>query len=42
MSTPRRRPSTECRVVTVLVAMSDFAKRDVPGWLRERLRPAAP
>jgi 4-hydroxybenzoyl-CoA thioesterase len=35
------RPSTECRVVTVLVAMSTFEKRDVPEWLRQRLRPAA-
>jgi len=36
------RPSTECRVVTVLVGMRDFEKRPVPDWLRERLRPIAP
>ena len=34
------RPSTECRVVTVLVEMSSFEKRPVPEWLRDRLLPA--
>jgi len=31
------RPSTECRVVTVLVEMTCFEKRPVPDWLRDRL-----
>lgn len=35
------RPSTDCRVVTVLVEMERFEKRPVPDWLRERLRPGA-
>jgi 4-hydroxybenzoyl-CoA thioesterase len=31
------RPSSEARIVTVLVGMDDFVKRDVPDWLREKL-----
>ncbi len=31
------RPSTEARIVTVLVDMDDFGKRPVPEWLRGRL-----
>lgn len=34
------RPSTECRVVTVLVDVATFEKRPVPEWLRGRLDPA--
>ncbi|MGE0641422.1 MAG: acyl-CoA thioesterase [Thermoanaerobaculia bacterium] len=30
------RPATEARVVTVLVDMSTFEKRDIPDWLRGR------
>jgi 4-hydroxybenzoyl-CoA thioesterase len=33
-------PSTDCRVVTVLVEMARFEKRPVPDWLRARLRAA--
>jgi len=33
------RASTEARIVTVLVDMTSFEKRSVPGWLRERLAP---
>lgn len=32
------RPSTEARIVTVLVDMDGFAKREVPEWLRRALR----
>lgn len=31
------RPSTEARIVTVMVDMDDFTKRPVPEWLRGRL-----
>jgi len=31
------RPSTEARITTVLVDMSEFEKRPLPDWLRERL-----
>jgi len=31
------RPASECRVVTVLVDMASFEKRQVPGWLRAKL-----
>jgi 4-hydroxybenzoyl-CoA thioesterase len=34
-------PSTEARIVTVLVDMDSFEKRPVPDWLRSRLRPAS-
>lgn len=33
------RPSTEARIVTVLVDMRDFSKVPVPEWLREKLAP---
>jgi 4-hydroxybenzoyl-CoA thioesterase len=32
-------PSTEARIVTVLVDMTTFEKRAVPDWLRARLLP---
>jgi 4-hydroxybenzoyl-CoA thioesterase len=31
------RPSTEARIVTVLVDMDEFSKRPIPEWLRSRL-----
>jgi 4-hydroxybenzoyl-CoA thioesterase len=34
------KPSTECRIVTVLVEMKSFEKRPIPDWLRARLAPA--
>ncbi len=35
------KPSTECRIVTVLVEMKAFEKRPIPDWLRPRLAPVA-